>query len=328
MGSKRRPLFKRAPAKKICLTEDDVDIIKYVGKYRFRRMSDILRRFSHRSEKHLRARVRLLYDHGYLDLPRAQLDDHCTTGKPEKIYALGDRGAQLIAELDGVMPPKSSWSDKNRSVKRQYIHHTLRIGDIEDAFWRAADKLPTIEVLRPGEILKSAPRATVRDPKPWHWQTHIRTADGRLLKTTNVPDAVLGLDLTNTRRRFYFFAEADRGTMPVVRSKKETSSIARKFEGYLSGFHADVHSRRYNINNLRFLIITTSQQRIETMLQALTDIAGDKDASMFLFADWHQVSNALHVMTVPWRDATGDTVSLIPPTPKIVKDLQYAKLND
>ena len=312
MGSKRRPLFKRAPANNIRLTSDDIGTVQYVGEHRFRRTGDILRRFGNRSPNHLRTRLRLLYDHAYLDLPKAQLDDHTTNGKPEKIYALGDRGAALIAELNGSTPPKSNWSDKNRSVKRQYIKHTLRIGDIKDAFWRAADQTPTIKVIQPGEILNNAPTATARDPKPWHWQTHIRSADGKLLKTTNVPDAVLGLDLTNTRRRFYFFAEADRGTMPVVRSKKETSSIARKFEGYLSGFHANVHGRRYNINNLRFLIITTSQQRIETMLQALTDIAGDKDASMFLFADWHQVSNALHVMTVPWRDASGNTVSLIP----------------
>jgi len=318
MGQKRRPLFKRAKTRNIKLTNDDQQAISYVANYRFRRTSDILRHLSHRSAKHLRQRLRLLYDHGYLDLPKAQLNDHATSGKLEKIYALGNKGAALIAELSGEEPVKSNWSDKNRSVKRAHIQHTLRIGDIEEAFIRTSDHDPSIKVLSANDILARAPEATARDPKPWLWQTHIRQANGDLLLAKAIPDAVLGLDLTTERKRYFFWVEADRGTMPVVRTKQATSSVARKFEAYLAGYHAGLHTTRYGIKNIRFLIITTSQKRIETMVATFSKMANQKDCSMFLFADWHQVSQADHALQITWRNGNNAPVSLLssPPAPK------------
>jgi hypothetical protein len=318
MGQKRRPLFKRTKARNIRLTKDDIALINYVGKHRFRRTSDILRHLSHRSAKHLRQRLRLLYDHGYLDLPKAQLNDHTTTGKPEKIYALGNNGAALIAERSGVEPVKSNWSDKNRTVKRAHIQHTLRIGDIEDAFARTSSHDPTIKVLSADDILAMAPETTARDPKPWLWQTHVRQANGYLLLAKAIPDAVLGLDLTTERKRYFYWLEADRGTMPVLRTKQATSSVARKFEAYLAGYHAGLHTTRYGIKNIRFLIITTSQKRIDTMVATLSKMANQKDCSMFLFADWHQVNQADHALQITWRNGNNAPVSLlsIPPTPK------------
>ena len=308
MASKRRPKFKRAKPQPIRLTNDDIAVIRYVGKHRFRRTTDILRHLPDRSAKHLRARLRPLYDHAYLDLPKAQQDDHTTR---EKIYALGNQGAALLAELDGVVPIKSNWSDKNRTVRRPHIHHTLRIGDIEDAFARTPRHVPDALVMSPADILALAPPRSANDPKPWLWQSRVRTADGGLRTVKAIPDAVLGLDLTDQRKRYYFFCEADRGTMPVVRTKQKTSSVVRKFEAYLAGFHAGLHRTRYGINNLRFLIITTTQERIETMLKALSSIAETKDSRMFLFADFNQVTAASHILAVPWRNGRGECAALL-----------------
>ena len=311
MPRKRRPLFRRTKAGPIRLTDDDIAIIGYVADRSYARMSDLIRRLPHRSPKHLRGRVRKLYDHAYLDLPNAQQHDHVTFGKPEKIYALGDNGAALLAELNGVPASKSSWRDKNRSVKRLHIQHTLRIGDIKDAVERLPLAVPAAKVLSAPEILALAPPATARDPKPWLWQAHVRTKDGSLRRTKVIPDDVFAIDFTDRRKRYFFFTEADRGTEPVVRTKQHSSSVARKFETYLAGFKIGLHRSRYNIGNLRVIVVTTSQARIDTMLKALADIAGTADRNMFLFADFDQVTNAQHLMAVPWRNGSGAVVSLL-----------------
>ena len=308
MASKRRPKFRRDRPQPIRLTNDDIAVIRYVGEHRFRRTTDILRHLPHRSTKHLRARLRPLYDHAYLDLPKAQQDDHTTR---EKIYALGNHGAALLAELDGTIPAKSNWSDKNRAVKRTHIHHRLRIGDLDDCVERTAHLIPSIKIIRDDDILTTAPRVTQQDPKPWLWQTRLRLPDGSLRFVKALPDTVFGLDLTDRRKRYYFFCEADRGTMPVVRTKQKSSSVARKFEAYLAGFNAELHQTRYGINNLRFLIVTTSQDRIETMIKALSLIGDKSDTRMFLFADFNQITAAPHILAVPWLNGRGESAALL-----------------
>lgn len=311
MRSKRRPLFERVKAPPIRITDDDVAIINHVAAREYAQMSGLIRRFSHRSAKHLRTRVRKLYDHGYLDLPNAQQFDHLTKGRPEKIYALGDKGAALLAERFGRVMPKSNWRDKNRSVKRRHIHHKLRIGDLADCAERTTTHLPHIELINDAEILSNAPPGTQRDPKPWLWEVRVRTADGSLRAARAVPDGVFGFDLTDQRQRYYFFVEADRGTMPVVRSTQAKTAIIRKFEVYLAGFHSRLHQTRYNIHNLRFLIVTTSQKRIGTMLDAFGNIEQSSDCSMFRFADKDQITTADHLLAVPWRDGSGKPVALL-----------------
>lgn len=311
MSKQRPPRFQRANTVPIRITADDTTILSYIAGRKYARMSDIIRRLPHRSPKHLRGRARKLYDHAYLDLPNAQQHDHVTFGMPEKIYALGDRGAALLAELNGTVGPRSNWRDKNRTVKRLHIHHTMRIGDIKDAVERLPRFVPSARIVGPQEILAMAPPTTTREPKPWLWQAHVRSKDGNLRPATAVPDDVFAIDLTCRRKRFYFFVEADRGTEPVVRSKHRSSSVVRKFEAYMYGLSSGLHRSRYNIGNLRILTVTTSQQRIETMLAALADVATDKDCSMFLFADFQQIRDADHVMSVPWLNGTGAAASLL-----------------
>lgn len=309
--TKRRFKFKRSNPQPIKLTADDIAITRYIAQHRFRRSSDVFRHLSHRSEKKIRERLRKLYDRGILDRPLAQRDDHTMDGKAHIIYALGNHGARLLSEFDGLVAPKSNWTAKNRTVGRHHIHHTLRIADLADATHRLPHYDPSVAVLTEADILSTAPPIIRRDPKPWHWQARVRLADGTLRPTTAVPDYVFGLDFTTKRKRYFFFCEADRATMPIVRSNHKRSSVARKFEAYLSGYHACLHTSRYGIGNLRFLTITTTQQRIQTMLEALTNIAGSLDTSMFFFADFNQITNAEHILAVPWINGRGDRTPLL-----------------
>ncbi|MGH1419412.1 MAG: replication-relaxation family protein [Hyphomicrobiaceae bacterium] len=309
--SKRRPRFKRTNPLPARITKDDIAITRYVAQHRFRRSSDIFRHLSHRPPKKLRERLRKLYDLGFLDRPLAQRDDHIQHGKTHLIYALGDRGAQLLSEVDGFVAPKSNWTHKNRSVRRQHIHHTLRVADICDAVYRLPQHEPSTSILSDADILRHAPNATRHDSKPWRWPARIRLPDNTLRPSITVPDFVFGIDFADQRKRYFYFCEADRGTMPVYRSNHKNSSVVRKFETYLAGYHAGLHTSRYGIGNLRFLIVTTSQQRINTMIKVLTNVAGSADTSMFFFADIHQLLEAKHILDVPWRSTSTSPTPLV-----------------
>ena len=321
--ARRRPTFQRENPAPMQLTEDDISVIRYVAQHRFRRTSDILKLLPHRSPKHLRGRLRKLYDHQYLDRPKAQRDDHLSNGKPHLIHALGNRGAQLISEHDGLTPSKSNWTDKNRDVKRPYIQHTLRTADITDAVQCVPKFMPVVRVLSAADIQSASPPLTQRNPKPWRWQTRVSNADGSIRAISAEPDDVFGLDFTDQRKRYYFFAEADRGTEPIIRSDQKQTSIARKFEAYLAGYHASLHRTLYGIGNLRFLIITTSQQRVHNMLRALAEIAQDRDRSMFLFADFDQLTAAPHALAVPWTTGLGKPSNLLGEA-KLQEDYSHA----
>ena len=52
--------------------------------------------------------------------------------------------------------------------------------------------------------------------------------EGQLVDLAVIPDAVFGLDFSVERKRKYFFLEADRATMPVVRRDLDQTSFVRK----------------------------------------------------------------------------------------------------
>src|SRR5579862_7696852 len=89
----RRPRFRRAsepPAFR--LTDDDVEIVRQVARYRFLRSTHIAALIG-RSLDRTNDRLAKLFHAGYLDRPRAQLDYYPTAGSAPIAYALADRGA-------------------------------------------------------------------------------------------------------------------------------------------------------------------------------------------------------------------------------------------
>ncbi len=309
---KRRPQFKRVKRGNIRLTRDDITAIQYVADYGYRPCNDICNQLPHRSAKKFSERLRDLYDNDYLDRPVAQRNDHLIHGKKPLIYALGNKGAELLAELHGYIPPRSDWTKKNRLVKRPYIQHRLRVGDIQERVDKLPHHYPDIAIITATDILSTAPKLTQETQKPWLWTAHVRNADGSIKPKSVTPDNVFGLDHTTQRQRYYFFAEADRRTEPVVRGQEANSSVGRKFEAYLAGFHANLHTTRYGIGNLRFLIVTTSEERIETMTTALQAIADTLDCSMFFFTTAAALARAEHILCAPWQNAQGVASPLIP----------------
>ena len=203
----RRPHFRRYAPVPMRATEDDIEIIAHVGKHRFRRSTDIVRHIG-RPAKKIIERLTVLYHNGYLDRPRAQLDYFDPHHRAPYVYALGNRGAALLAERDGAKPNGIDWTDKNREAGRPFIDHALLIGDVMTAAERVARARHDVLLLEPGDILAKAPQTTQRSDNPWRLtaQLTIETDKGTVLEEHSIiPDKALGLDFTIERKIPYFW---------------------------------------------------------------------------------------------------------------------------
>ena len=123
----RRPRFRRAsepPAFRV--TDDDVEIVRQLARYRFLRSTHIAA-LVRRSLDRTNDRLMRLFHAGYIDRPRAQLDRFPSSGSAHYIYALANRGVRLLREENGVEFRNSDWSRKNREAGRPFIEHQIEI---------------------------------------------------------------------------------------------------------------------------------------------------------------------------------------------------------
>jgi hypothetical protein len=96
MVYRRLSRFKRSHSvPSMHLVERDHRIIRLVHRHRFLRSYQIVAIISGSSRQILR-RLQLLYHHGYLERPRAQLDYYHQGGSHQMVYGLGARSAALL----------------------------------------------------------------------------------------------------------------------------------------------------------------------------------------------------------------------------------------
>ena len=159
------------------------------------------------------------------------------------------------------------------------------------------------------EILETTcPEQTKRKKHPLTWR--VRVPEIGSLGVT--PDRFFGLhfsDRPRGRNRSYFFLEADRASMPIIRKDLRGTSIFRKLLAYQATAAQKLHSERFGINNFRVLTVTRSpkQERVESMVDAARKLPGPQ--GIFLFADENSVLG-LDVLELPWRNGRGELVRL------------------
>ena len=74
-----------------------------------------------------------------------------------------------------------------------------------------------------------------------------------------------GSTFVDERKRKYFFLEADRATMPIMRADFDQTSFARKLITYLAGGGKNnAFGAHFGIGNFRVLTVTTSSERTAT----------------------------------------------------------------
>jgi hypothetical protein len=99
--------------------------------------------------------------------------------------------------------------------------------------------------------------------------------------------------------------------MPIVRADLQQTSFARKLAAYLAGGgQANLFGMHLGIGNFRVLTVTTSRERMMTMIKALKDLTGGAGSQQFLFIDHASLLASHDLLSLQWLSGKGDIVTL------------------
>jgi hypothetical protein len=272
MINKRLPRFQRAsPVAPMQLTDRDQTIIRLVRRHRFLSSRQIIALVGG-SQLQLLRRLKLLYHHGLLERPRAQLRYYGSPGTRPIVYGLSNKSGMLVKQEIGNI---SLWSEKNRAVGPVFLEHALLVSATMVAI-ELASRRHGVRLLFEDEL--DLPTAK----EPFQWRVKIEGG----VNLGVIPDRVFALEypsITGHAERAYFFLEADRGTMPVVRKQLTQTSFRRKLLAYEATWANKVHQRHLGIPRFRVLTVTTIAARVESLLEACSQLK--RGHGLFLFAD-------------------------------------------
>lgn len=300
MDKTRSPRFKRASiVAPVQLTSRDHSILRLIHRHRFLRSHQIIALLGG-SPQQLVRRLQLLFHHGYLERPRAQLQYVERGGSQSIAYGLGNKGGALLRRELGITMNSNSWSEKNHAVGRVYLEHALLVSEVMVSLELACKK-HGVRLLHEDELKLPVKK------QPFRWW--VKIAGG--MKLGVIPDAVFALeypDQSGYIQRVYFFLEADRGTMPVVRKGLAQTSFFRKLLAYEATWTGKVHQRHLGIQRFRVLTVTTIAARVHTLLAACSQL--QRGHGLFLFADQSVLEKDL--FSPLWRNGkTGELSPLL-----------------
>lgn len=186
MESLRLPRFQRAPAvPAIELSDRDRLILRLVHRHRFLRSSHLIALLGGSAQPLLR-RLQLLFHHGFLERPRAQLEYFHQGGSRPIVYGLGTKGGKLLKHELRLPPRRLSWGEKNRVVGRVFLEHVLFVSDVLMALELACRRSGRVRFLMDEDLpIPGQPRPAFR------WNV---TLDGHV-RLGVVPDRVFALEV-------------------------------------------------------------------------------------------------------------------------------------
>jgi DNA-binding Lrp family transcriptional regulator len=265
----RLPRFQRAPerATTFRLTERDLEILRQVRRHRLLSSRQLTRLLG--SPQPLLRRLHLLFHHGYLDRPKAQLDYFHRLGSRPFVYGLTPKGGRVL-EPEGRPVTRHD----HLNLTRRHLEHTLLVAEV----------MVTLELAV--RVREDVRLERVEEPDP-RWSVTVEHG-GASRRVGLVPDQVVVLEQAG--QRIVVCLEADRGTMPVTRASLAWSSVWRKLLAYVAVWTAGRH-RQFGASRLRVLTVAGSATRLDALrtvcerldrghgLFVVTDLAGlDLDA--------------------------------------------------
>jgi hypothetical protein len=306
MQSSRLPRFKRASAvAPIRLTERDRQIIRLVERFRFLRSSHLCALIPG-SPQQLSRRLKLLYHHGFLERPRAQIDYYHKGGSSHMVYGLGNKGAALLRRDLVLGFGQIRWGEKNRAAGRVFLEHALLVGDVMVAI-ELACRSRGIRLLTNHEL--AFVDKTTGKRRPFRWRVKISNR----LKLGVIPDYAFALDFRDqdgVAKPAFFFLEADRATMPVIRKNLSQTSFYRKLRAYEATWSQSIHQTQFGFNRFRVLTVTTSNERLKSLVTACSKL--ERGQGLFLFADRTVLEKPGDIFSPIWQSGKeGQAVSLL-----------------
>lgn len=270
------------------LTGRDREIVWLVHRHRFLRSAHITALVPGSPQQILR-RLQLLYHHGYLERPREQVEYYRNGGSHCIVYGPGNKAGAVL----GTQKP---WGRRNRYVGRIYLEHALLVSDAMVAVELACRKRGGVKVIHQDEL----------GAEPFRWS--VNAEGGR--KLSAFPDRAFALE-TQQGGRAIFFLEADRATMPVERRNLSQTSFFRKMLAYEATWAQDIHKARFGFSRFRVLTVTTSAERVNSLVDACSKL--ERGHGLFLFGEKSALENPDVLFAPIWNTGrSGEFSSLLP----------------
>ena len=121
------------------LTKRDREIIQLIHRHRFLRSHQIVVLLGC-SPQPVLGRLQLLYHHGYLERPRAQLEYYGRGGSRPIIYGLSNKGAKLLEQELGI----TASGNGNGDIGQMFLEHAILVSDIMVAIELASAGRPAM----------------------------------------------------------------------------------------------------------------------------------------------------------------------------------------
>jgi hypothetical protein len=266
------------------ITERDTKILEAVHAYDGMLGFSQLRRIFFSGESQAKHRLKLLYQHKYLNRPNKEQRRRV----PEMIYWLEKGGAEIVASLNGTPLQEFSWRKRPRWFQ---VEHDLAVNDfrldMEQACREDADI--TLETWIPESEFWSDPdkvEYTYRDKKH---KRNIRP-DGYFL-------------LTTPEHNIRYLLEIDRSTEDNPRFYRE------KILPGLAYIKTQAYQERFGHRSGRWLVVTTGERRLKNMLKQAKRA---KAKGLFYFTTYDHLSSQTVLHEPIWqREDREDKVPLI-----------------
>lgn len=313
-GSKRFVRPSNPPA--FTLNERNLSLLADVSRHRLI-SSDDLAKLDGGSEQKAKRELRRLWAHGHLLRPAAQLMTVAITGPRPIVYGLSNKGARLLRE-HGHHVADIDWSENTQRAGIRFIDHEVARARFMTGLEVGQRTREDVSLVRASAILAHAPEKTRNSKTPLKWTAKV-PENGREVATSIIADDFFGL-VFDDGTAAYFLVEIDRGQMPVRRhgdsavelvggKRRLRTYFKHKLAAYYHGWRQRRHVDQFSIEQLRVLTVTTSGQRIETMLDALRDVTQGKGSDLFLFADEESL-RANNPLEAAWTTGKGAEVRL------------------
>lgn len=315
-GRRQKRLIRNENPDAFRITARDMDILRYLARFRFLSSAHIVRLVDG-SEQQVLRRLRKLFDHGFCERPRsqiAQLANFHDEGNRPLVYGLATSGSRLLA-LDGYGAiDRLDWTTKSSRATNDFLVHTLETAEVMIGFEQACREEQAPRLIDHHALLPYLPEATRSDDDPFRLDVQVSMQKSREpIEIAVIPDRLFSLFLPN-ETRLNFALERDRGTMDIWANQLVgKSSYRRKLLGYWQGWQADRHTSRWGFKAFRMLTVTTTDGRVKNMLEAQRRIVGPQGSNMFLFTTLDRLIGRSPFDPV-WISGKGETVTLLPPT--------------
>jgi hypothetical protein len=216
----------------------------------------------------------------------------------------------LLSQCDGAASGSRDWDRRNREAGRPFIDHQLEITHLYASLQRATHGRSDVRLIHPDELIAAFPEHTRNARNPLSLRTALPDR-GAEHEIGLIPDFAFGLRFSDGSRRC-FLVEIDRGTMPVSRADLRQTSFQRKMQTYLAAYATRQHETRFGWKAFRVLTVTTDDQRMRSMQEALLQLnaSNGPGASLFCFAT-REALRGTNPLAYGWHDGNGNTVRLV-----------------